>query len=211
MGPTWWRPCSPPAQIRQSSSEGSAVKTRLTLLVPTLIAPLLLAACGSSEPASEASNGSSAASTGPIEMTTAPPPWPAPTDDVAARVEAAGLDLGPMGTAEHYHPRLEITIDGEPVEVPANIGVDPSTGAMSALHTHESDGTIHIEAHTVGEVFTLGQLFTQWGVPLTTTRIGGVSAEAGETVTLTSDGNPVAGDPGDLRLAPDQVIELSIS
>lgn len=187
------------------------MKTRLALLAPTLVVPLLLAACGSSEPASDAGGGSPAASTGSVELTTTPPPWPAPTDDVAARVEAAGLDLGPMGTAEHYHPRLEITVDGEPVELPANIGVDPATGAMSALHTHESDGTIHIEAHTVGDVFTLGQLFTQWGVPLTRTQIGGVSAEAGETVTLTSNGKPMAGDPGDLRLEPDQVIELSIS
>lgn len=190
----------------------SPVKTRAALVTPVtlvLIAPLLLTACGSSEQASD-TDGPAAASTGSLEMTTTPPPWPAPTDDVAARVEAAGLDLGPMGTAEHYHPRLEITVAGTPVPVPANIGVDPSTGAMSALHTHETDGTIHIEADTVGEVFTLGQLFTQWGVPLTTTQIGGVRADAGESVTLTSNGDPVTGDPGDLRLEPDQVIVLSI-
>jgi hypothetical protein len=48
--------------------------------------------------------------------------------------------------------------------MPANIGVEPITGAMSALHTHETDGTIHIEADTKGELFTQGQLFTQWGV-----------------------------------------------
>ncbi|MDI6910003.1 hypothetical protein [Nocardioides sp.] len=185
------------------------MKTRLALLAPTLIGSLLLAGCGSSDQGPDA-GGSAAAPTGSLEMTTTPPPWPAPTDDVAARVEAAGLDLGPMGTAEHYHPRLEITVAGTTVPVPANIGVDPSTGAMSALHTHETDGTIHIEADTVGEVFTLGQLFTQWGVPLTTTQIGGVRADAGESVTLTSNGTPVAGDPGDLRLEPDQVIVLSI-
>ena len=137
------------------------------------------------------------------------PPWPAPTD-VAARVASAGLDLGPMGTAEHYHPHLRIIINGNEVPVPANIGVDPATGAMSALHTHETDGTIHIEADTVGEVFTLGQLFIQWGVKLTPTQIGGVQAKDGQKVMVTSNGAPVAGDPMNLRLQPDQKIELRL-
>lgn len=137
------------------------------------------------------------------------PPWPAPTD-VAARVAAAGLDLGPMGTAEHYHPQLRIEADGGDVAVPANIGVDPTTGAMSALHTHELDGTIHIEADTAGEAFTLGQLFTQWGVRLNSTQIGGVKAEQGKRVTVTSNGVPVTGDPADLRLQPDQKIVLRL-
>ena len=135
------------------------------------------------------------------------PPWPAP-GDVPARVAAAGLDLGPMGTAEHYHPTLAITIDGQPVPVPPNIGVDPDTGAMSAVHTHEADGTIHIEAHTVGEKFTLAQLFTQWGVALTPTQIGGAKANAGEEMRVTSNGAPVPGDPAELQLEPDQQIEL---
>jgi hypothetical protein len=90
-------------------------------------------------------------------------PWPAP-DDTASGVTAAGLDLGPMGTAEHYHPHVRIIIDGVDVPVAANIGVDRTTGAMSALHTHESDGSIHIERDRLGDVFTLSQLFTEWGV-----------------------------------------------
>ena len=115
-----------------------------------------------------------------------------------------------MGTAEHYHPSLEIIIGGKPVQVPANVGVDPYTGAMSAVHTHETDGTIHIEADTVGDEFTLGQLFTEWGVPLTSTQIGGVKAKPREKVTLTSNGMEVTGDPSDLRLEPEQVIVLRL-
>lgn len=138
------------------------------------------------------------------------PLWPAPTD-VPARVAAAGLDLGPMGMAEHYHPHLRIILNGKDVQVTANIGVDPTTGAMSALHTHEPDGTIHIEADTAGEVFTLGQLFTQWGLTLTPTQIGDVKANKGQQVALTSNGAPVTGKPGDLRLQPDQQIVLQLS
>ena len=140
---------------------------------------------------------------------TSMPPWPAPTD-VAARVTAAGLDLGPMGTAEHYHPQLRVVIDGVDVPVPPNIGVDPTTGAMSALHTHEGDGTIHIEADSVGEAFTLGQFFTQWGVALTPQQIGGVRAKPGQQVELTINGTKVTGDPADLGLEPNQKIVLTL-
>ena len=140
---------------------------------------------------------------------TSGPPWPAPAN-VPAHVAGAGLDLGPMGMAEHYHPHLRIHIDGTEVPVPANIGVDPATGAMSAVHTHDDSGTIHVEAANTGEVFTLGQLFTEWSVKLTRTQIGGVRAARGQHVVLTSDGSAVAGDPTKLRLAPDQRIELSL-
>ncbi|WP_237089498.1 hypothetical protein [Nocardioides dokdonensis] len=167
----------------------------------------LLLGCGS-DPANDDASGQAEESGGSVEPDgTSMPPWPAPAD-VPARVASAGLDLGPMGTAEHYHPRLRIIIDGKDVPIPANIGVDPTTGAMSAVHTHETDGTIHIEADTAGETFTLGQLFTQWGVTLTSTQIGGVRAQDGQQLHVTSNGAPVAGDPKDLRLEPDQVIVL---
>lgn len=139
-----------------------------TLVALALTAALTVAGCGNdttnapvagsqSTQAGDVSGGS------PALDETSMPPWPAPVDDVPARVAAAGLDLGPMGTAEHYHPHLRILANGTEVPVPPNIGVDPATGAMSAVHTHEADGTIHIEAATAGEVFTLGQLFTEWG------------------------------------------------
>lgn len=108
------------------------------------------------------------------------------------------------------HPQLEIIINGEQVPAPSNIGDDNSTGAMSAVHTHEADGTIHIEAGVTGELFTLGQLFTQWGVKLTTTQIGGVKADQGEKVTVISNGSAVAGDPMDLRLEPEQKIVVQL-
>ncbi|WP_085872231.1 hypothetical protein [Nocardioides sp. PD653-B2] len=169
----------------------------------------LLLGCGSDPANNDASSqaGNSGGSADPDQ--TSMPPWPAPTD-VPARVASAGLDLGPMGTAEHYHPQLRIIIDGKDVPIPANIGVDPTTGAMSAVHTHETDGTIHIEADTVGETFTLGQLFTQWGVTLTPTQIGGVRAKDGQQVNVTSNEMSVAGDPKDLRLEPDQLIVLRL-
>jgi hypothetical protein len=171
---------------------------------------LSLSACSDESAGTTSPRQADSAAAKPALDGTSLPPWPAPSD-VAARVASAGLDLGPMGTAEHYHPHLQIIINGEDVPVPANIGVDPATGAMSALHTHETNGTIHIEADRAGEVFTLGQLFVQWGVKLTPTQIGGVKSTDGQKVTVTSNGVPVAGDPGDLRLRPEQKIVLQLS
>lgn len=172
------------------------------------LAALVLAGCADTTTPEEDARPGASGSVGQVDDRSRPP-WPLPAD-VAGRVASAGLDLGPMGTAEHYHPHLRIVLDGRDVPVAGGIGVDPSTGAMSALHTHEPDGTLHIEADTVGETFTLGQLFTQWGVELTSTQIGGVVAQDGQQLTVSSNGSPVTGNPADLGLQPDQQIVLQL-
>jgi hypothetical protein len=156
-------------------------------------------------PVSDASPGNLAAVSG--HGAAIAPPWPAPAD-VPARAKAAGLPLGPMGMAEHYHAHLDVLIDGQPVPVPANIGVDSFSGAMSYLHTHTADGLMHIEAGTKGQAFTLGQLFTQWDVRLTPTQVGGLTATDGNALTLYVNGKKMLGDPAQLRLATHQQIAL---
>lgn len=189
------------------------VNRTLSLVAFALVGTLSLTGCGSdpADPVADSTSDQSGTSPDqPSELDgTSMPPWPAPTD-VAPRVASAGLNLGAMGTAEHYHPQLRIVVNGNDLPIPSNIGVDPATGAMSAVHTHEGDGTIHVEAHQVGEVFTLGQVFTQWGVKSTATQIGGVRAEPGKKVAVTSDGTSVAGDPTELRLKPEQKIVLRL-
>lgn len=204
--PTSPRTPRPDGRIRPRA--GHRRSARVALIVVTCLAGLLVG-CATPSTTSTTDRSSSVSTGPPVLDDTSPPPWPAP-DNVASRVTAAGLDLGPMGTAEHYHPHLRIVIDGAEIPVAANIGVDPTTGAMSALHTHEPDGTIHIEADRAGEVFTLGQLFTQWGVKFTATQIGGVRAESGRELVLISNGTPVPGDPADLRLQPDQKLVLQL-
>lgn len=135
------------------------------------------------------------------------PPWPAP-GNTARRAEVAGLPLGPMGTAEHYHAHLDVLVDGESVEVPANIGVEAGTGVMSALHTHSDDGLIHIEAGRSGQPFTLGQLFTEWDVRLTPNQLGGLTAGKGKSLRVYVDGDQVEGDPAMMKLEPRQQIAI---
>jgi hypothetical protein len=96
------------------------------------------------------------------------PSWPAPASaDVPARVRAAGLTmLDQEAMTMHIHPHLEVVVDGRPMTVPADIGIDRSGLAprYSPLHTHDTSGKVHVESPVVRD-FTLGQLLTEWGVP----------------------------------------------
>lgn len=111
-----------------------------------------------------------------------------------------------MGTAEHYHAHLDVLVNGQAVPVPPNIGVDPSSGLMTGLHTHTPDGVVHIEAARTGQPFTLGQLFTEWNVRLAATQLGGLAVSGNNTLTLYVNGSKVSANPATLRLEPRQQI-----
>jgi len=74
----------------------------------------------------------------------------------------------------HWHPKLKIIIKGEEQFIPQGIGInignsidyDISGMRMSPTHTHESDGTIHLENNRPWqkpETLTLGYFFKVWG------------------------------------------------
>ncbi|MCK2213276.1 hypothetical protein MF672_005620 [Actinomadura sp. ATCC 31491] len=133
------------------------------------------------------------------------PPWPIPADPLPG-IRAAGLAPGPMGHAEHYHAHLDVFVDGEQVEVPADIGIVGEE--MAPVHTHDDRGVIHIESHHKGDVFTLGQIFKEWGVTLSASQIGALKAGGGKVLTTVVDGRPYAGDPASLVLTGHQQIAL---
>ena len=74
----------------------------------------------------------------------------------------------------HWHPHIEIYVKGEKQEIPTNIGIGTQYGSMptfdasmrmTAMHTHEADGTIHFEfpAHVTREDTKLSNFFRIWG------------------------------------------------
>jgi hypothetical protein len=136
---------------------------------------------------------------------TDPPPWSAPAD-TSARVRAAGLPmLGAEGTVEHIHAHLDVIVDGQPVVVPAELGIDESAGQISPLHTHDTTGVLHIESPVQAD-FTLGQVFTEWQVSLSADQIGGLHAGDGKVLQAYVNGKPVSGDPAGIVLhAHDEV------
>lgn len=85
---------------------------------------------------------------------------------------------------------LSVFVDGEPVGVPANIGIDTTTGYHSPLHTHTPDGVIHFEADEPS-AFTLGQFFTMWGVEFSAQRLGTFTPQEDAAVHVYVNGSPV--------------------
>lgn len=136
------------------------------------------------------------------------PPWslPANTSDAA---KAVGLRVGPMeGTAAHFHSHLDISVNGQPIAVPANIGVDPASGQMSELHTHDERGVLHVEAPTADGRYTLGQVFTEWQVRLDAEGIGGLDNSNTDSLRAYVDGKRFQGDPATIQLTAHRQISL---
>jgi hypothetical protein len=127
------------------------------------------------------------------------PPWAVPADASAA-VAAAGLPmLGAEGTALHIHAHLDVIVNGQPVTVPAEVGIDDGAQQISPLHTHDTTGVIHIESPTQAQ-FSLGQFFSEWQVSLSGDHIGGLTTDATHQLRAYVNGRPVDGDPAAIVL-----------
>jgi hypothetical protein len=137
-----------------------------------------------------------------------PPPWPAATD-AAAAVRAAGLPmLTAEGTVEHIHAHLDVRVNGQPVEVPAYIGIDPARGSLSPLHTHDTGGVIHVES-PIKRQFTLGELFSEWGVSLTADNIGALHTNNGNALRVYINGKLHTGNPAAVTMNAHDEIALT--
>ena len=110
----------------------------------------------------------------------------------------------------HWHPQLRITIDGNAVAIPTNIGIDPSLWrdhsldeysmmqdmpdgmkGMAPLHTHDTAGTIHVESRVTRE-YTLGEFFQIWGQTFDGQQVLGHVAQQGHRVRMVVNGAEVS-------------------
>ena len=115
--------------------------------------------------------------------------------------EVAGIRCDEMeGSRIHIHQHLLILDHGKPVPVPNNVGRPLIRQCLYWLHTHTPDGVIHIESPNT-RTFTLGDFFTIWGQPLTTTQVASVKADKGTKLKVWVDGKPYTGDPRKIPLA----------
>ena len=67
------------------------------------------------------------------------------------------------GVAEHYHPIVKISVLGENVEIPDDVGLNDGDCSMRPLHTHSADGKIHAEFEQAGVEAPLEAFFDIWG------------------------------------------------
>jgi hypothetical protein len=121
-----------------------------------------------------------------------PPPWPPNPTDLTQRIEAMGL---PAVGAEtfHLHASLRVYVDGKPVPVPQNIGIDSATQTIASLHTHDAEGIVHMEADSEFD-FTLGQFMAVWGVAFSKDRLGSLTPKGDKQLQVYLNGKPVS-DP----------------
>ncbi len=87
----------------------------------------------------------------------------------------------------HIHPTLEIEILGEKQIIPTDIGI--SEGMMRVIHTHGTDGKLHIEA-PMPHQFYLGDFFTIWGKTFTRDCIFEQCVDTEHELLLLVDGQP---------------------
>ncbi|MCD0450575.1 hypothetical protein LO762_15450 [Actinocorallia sp. API 0066] len=128
------------------------------------------------------------------------PPWALPADPVK-RAKELGLDvkLGMEGQARHVHAHLSLFVNGEQVQIPANLGID-AAGNIAELHTHDTRGVLHVESFSPDKVFTLQQVFDIWEIPLSKTQIGQFKTDATHTLKFYVDGKEVTDDPSKITL-----------
>ncbi len=127
-------------------------------------------------------------------------------------------------TVAHVHTHLTIFVNGKQQVIPYGIGIPGATAVALTggpfvetgscfywLHVHADDGIIHIESPSTTQSFTLGQLFDEWGQPLSTTQVG--PAKGKVTVFFTSPGKSpgiYTGDPRNLPLGDHYQIQLVV-
>jgi hypothetical protein len=145
----------------------------------------------------------------PVSDVAASAPFGQHYDGLVQRREAAQVPtmMETMNSRVHVHPVLELFVNGKPVTVPANIGIDPRVDGMqmAGLHTHDASGTIHVEGVAGAR---LGQFFAIWGVPFSARQLGPYRAGAGKSVRMWVEGKR-SNAFGELKLADGQRIVVS--
>jgi hypothetical protein len=178
---------------------------------------LVLAACSSSGKKSESgSSGTTTAQSSKAYFA------PLPPDPMKLAREAGLVPETAERLQYHVHAHLDMFVNGAQKLVPGGIGIridDPqvhngpvngypayggisepcSTPCISPLHTHDATGVLHTESATEKDN-TLGQLFTEWDVPLTATCVGTYCKPA-TPIAIYVDGKPFTGDPQEIDLS----------
>jgi hypothetical protein len=134
-----------------------------------------------------------------------PPPWDNGGAFLAGRLAGVHLTaLSQEALAFHIHQHLDLYVEGKKVTLPAGVGFT-ADGKVTELHTHDPTGLIHVES-PVQRDYSLGQLFGEWGVWLSATRIG----DSHGKVQWWVNGKKQTGNPADLVLKPHQEIAVAI-
>ena len=140
----------------------------------------------------------------------------------AATTQTGTVDGIRCGATEqlvyHIHAHLAVFVNGQGYSLPAGVGIpgskaeQTSQGPVAAggqciywLHTHTSDGVIHVESPTQ-RVYTLGNFFDEWHQPLTANQAGTVHGK----ITAFLNGKLWKKNVREIPLVPHALIQLEI-
>ena len=170
-------------------------------------------------PATATATPAAAQSPGPEGIPLEAGPDLAPASSTTPGTTVDGVQCAPIEQlAYHIHAHLQVYVNGQPQALPAAIGligpIYENTpygrfyGARDCyywLHTHASDGIIHIESPTK-RIYTLGNFFDEWDQPLSRSGVAGHNGK----VTAFLNGKPWTQDPRTIPLLPHASIQLDI-
>lgn len=108
-------------------------------------------------------------------------------------IDGIRCDYG-EGAALHIHANLQMYDRGRKKIVPSNIGIPIGMGCLYWVHTHSTNGMIHIES-PVNQVFTIGHFFDIWAVNLSRTQADGMTAARGKNLRFLVNGHVWTKDP----------------
>jgi hypothetical protein len=169
-----------------------------------------------------AGTGTATASSGPqigfeaVPLEQGPPLAPASTTGLG---KVDGISCAPIEQlAYHIHAHLAVFRDGRLYQLPAGVGIPGSQAEQTQygpiavggkcyywLHTHTTDGVIHIESPTK-TIYTLGDFFDEWHQPLTGSRVASLAG----AITAFVNGKLWKKSPRDIPLLPHEDIQLEI-
>ena len=121
-------------------------------------------------------------------------------------IDGIRCDFG-EGAALHIHANLQMYDRGRKKTVPSNIGIPISVGCLYWMHTHSTNGMIHIESPQ-SQLFTLGQFFDIWAVDLNRSQADGLSAGRGKSLRFLVNGQVWTRDPKLIPLGNHEVIVI---
>ena len=152
-----------------------------------------------------------------IALETGPALAPASTAATGQTVDGIQCNAAEQ-TVYHIHTHLAVYVNGAARQIPLGIGVvqpsvsqTPNGPFASAthcyywLHTHTTDGIIHIESPTQ-RTYTLGNFFDIWRQPLSATQAGTATG----AVTAFVNGAKYTGDPRAIPLGSRTDIQLDV-
>jgi hypothetical protein len=191
--------------LEHEHAAAAARKRRLTWigggLAIVAVAAVIAVAASSGGGGKSASSSAGSGATAGLQAT--PAPWAPEYGQLPTRLNAMNLPVQ-SDVVYHVHAMLRVYVNGKQIQVPSQIGIDPQGQYIAPLHTHDASGVVHLEANQVYP-FTLGQVFTVWGVKFTDTQIGSYFSNGTSSLAAYANGKRIA-DPVNYKMRPHDLI-----